>query len=80
MLFFIGTLEVITHLEMIFELVDDGTGGAEISILALPFGGHFEGALGFQVVLEGSYDVTTSGGQGREFVLGLRFVGQGCVG
>ena len=65
---------------MIFELMDDGAGRAEISILALPFRGHFEGTLGSQVVLEGSYDVATSRCQGREFVLGLRFVRQGCVG
>jgi len=69
--------KVSLRLEVILDLVADGSGGAEVSVVGLDLGRLPEVALGLQVVLEGSHDVGSAGGLGLERPLGLGLVGQG---
>jgi hypothetical protein len=68
------------YLEVVLQLVDNGTGRAEVTVLGLDLGAHMEGSLGFQVVLKGSNDVASSGGHGLVLALVLGLVGYGSGG
>ncbi len=64
------------YLQVVLELVDDGSGGAEVAELGLDLGELLEGALGFQVVLERGNNVGAAGGLGLKLALDLGLVGQ----
>lgn len=68
--------KVSLRLEVILELVDDGSGRAEISVVGLDFGSLFEAALRLQVVLDGSDNVRATGRLGLVRSSRLALIGQ----
>ena len=65
------------YLEGVLQLVDDGTRGAQVAILAVHLRELLDATLGLQVVLEWGHDVTARRWLTLELGLGLRLVGQG---
>jgi len=63
--------------EGVLQLVDDGTRGAQVAILAMHLRGFLEATLGLQMILERGHDVTAASWLTLELSLGLRLVGQG---
>jgi len=71
--------EVSLGLQVVLQLVNDGTRRAQVAVLAMDLRGLFESPFGFQMVLQGSHNVAARSWHGFVLHLGLRLVRQRIV-